>query len=464
MIPATAPWRNRSPGDLDLELPEMVPTEVPPVLESVTAAARSWARTPLAERLAALERAQTALESQIEPLAQGIAVETGKPLQEALGEVRAVVAKCALTAADAREHLAMKTVRDGPHPAWVLQRARGPAVVIGPFNFPLHLAHGALVAHLLAGNPVVFKPSPFAAGVAARYAELMANCFPKGVFGLVQGGAQEAEALCRDPRIRAIAFTGSVAVGRRLARMVADDFSKELALELGGRNAAIVCRDADLSRAASFIAQAVTLTCGQRCNATSWVLVEKAVAAPFCELLAEALREIVPGDPLRPETRLGPLIHAGALARYTALIAAEGDWVLPGKVWATVDGKRGHYVGAALRRGVAALENEPFAPVVDVEPVEDLRSAVNRHNQSPYGLSASVFTRSQSVFWELANELQAGNIVANLPTTLSPSTLPFGGWGLSGNGRPGGRGFVRFTTQEQALQIAADSFEDSPVF
>jgi acyl-CoA reductase-like NAD-dependent aldehyde dehydrogenase len=247
-----------------------------------------------------------------------------------------------------------------------------------------------------------------------------------------------------------------------LARAVAEDFSKELALELGGRNAAIVCRDADLSRAAALIAQAVTLTCGQRCNATSWVLVEKAVADPFCELLAGALREIVPGDPLLPETRLGPLIHAGALARYEALIAAEGDWVLPGKVWETVDGNRGYYVGAALRRGVAALQNEPFAPVVDVEPVEDWRSAVERHNQSPYGLSVSVFTRSQALFWELAEELQAGNITANLPTTLSPSTLPFGGWGLSGNGRPGGRGFVRFTTQEQALQIAADSFDGEP--
>ena len=461
-MPATAPWRNRSPGDLDLELPEIAPTDVSPVLEAAAAAARSWARTPLPDRLAALERAQNVLDAQIEPLARDIAVETGKPLQEALGEVRAVVAKCALTAADARAHLAGRAVDDGPHPAWVFQRALGPAAVIGPFNFPLHLAHGALVAHLLAGNPVVFKPSPLAAGVASRYAELMAGCFPEGVFGLVQGGAHEAGILCRDPRIRAIAFTGSVAVGRQLARAVADDFSKELALELGGRNAAVVCRDADLSRAAALIAQAVTLTCGQRCNATSWVLVEKAVADPFCALLAGALRGIVPGDPLRPETRLGPLIHAGALARYEALIAAEGDWVLPGKVWATVDGKRGYYVGAALRRGAAALENEPFAPGVDVEPVEDLRSAVSRHNQSPHGLSVSVFTRSQALFWQLAEELRAGNIVANLPTTSSPSTLPFGGWGLSGNGRPGGRGFVRFTTQEQALQVAADSFDGEP--
>ena len=223
-------------------------------------------------------------------LARGIALETGKPLTEALGEVGAVIAKIDLTIGDAERHLAERTESSGPHPAFVRQSARGPAVVIGPFNFPLHLGHGANVAHLLAGNPVIYKPSPLAANVAARYGELMAQAFPPGVFQVVQGGGAEGEALCIDPRVRAVCFTGSVPVGRALAEKLAGDFSKDLALELGGSNALIVCADADLDKAATAAAEGACLTAGQRCNATSRVIVERPVVAEFQRLIPRCLQ------------------------------------------------------------------------------------------------------------------------------------------------------------------------------
>jgi len=447
-------WRHRSPGDLSIELDEIEATPVEPVIAAATKAARAWARTPLPERIAGLRHAQSQLTPLKEELAHGIALETGKPITEARGELGAVLAKFDFTIEDAEQHLAQRGVTGGPHPASVRQCARGPAVVIAPFNFPLHLGNGALLAHLAAGNPVIFKPSPFASTVAARYAAVLRESFPEGVFGFVQGWAEEAQALCLDPRIRAVCFTGSVPVGRALAKALAEDYAKELALELGGRNASIVCADADLDVAARAIADAMCLTCGQRCNATSRILVDASIANAFSEKLAAELAQWTPGDPLADTTKLGPLINEPAAQRYAALLDEHADWLVPGRVVGEANGQRGHYVLPAVRRGATRTDVECFVPIADFDTFTDLDDAAAKNNASPFGMTASVFTRSEETFTRLADELHVSNLYANLPTTFSPSTLPFGGWGLSGNGRPGGRGFVRFCTVEQAVQIS----------
>ena len=450
-------WRNRSPGDLSIELPEVHATPTEPLLAAAAGAARSWAHTPLSKRIECLRSAQTELLKAKDEMTRGIAVETGKPITEALGEMSSVIAKIDLTIEDATEHLAAHEITSGPHPASIRRLARGPAVVIAPFNFPLHLGNGAIVAHLLAGNPVIFKPSPFAAVVAAQYAQIIAAALPPGVFQLAQGDGEEGQALCVDSRIRAVCFTGSVPVGRALAQALAADFAKELALELGGRNAAIVCADADLALAAEAVAEGACLTCGQRCNATSRVLIDRGIAPRFEELLVVALAKFQPGDPLLPETNLGPLISAEAVARYQQLAAAPADWLIPGSAPKEAAGKRGHYVRPALRRGLTAHDAECFVPIVGIDSFANLDESLTRHNASPFGLAASIFTRSAETFQRLVDELPVGNVYANIATTFSPSTLPFGGLGLSGNGRPGGRSFIRFTTVEQALQIRRDS-------
>ncbi len=451
-------WRNRSPGDLSIELPEIFADAVGAAVESAVAASAAWAHTPLPERIARLRVAQSALAAAKEELARGIALETGKPLTEALGEVGAVVAKIDLTIGDAERWLAEEGNLGGPHPALIRRRSRGLAAVVGPFNFPLHLGHGANVAHLLAGNPVIFKPSPLAACVAARYGALMSAAFPPGVFQTVQGGGAEGEALCLEPRVRSVCFTGSVAVGKKLALALAEDFSKDLALELGGSNALIVCADADLERAAAAAAEGACLTAGQRCNATSRVIVERPVAAEFQRRFLAALAAFQPGDPLLPTTKLGPVISAAAVARYERLLAGtQGQWLLPGQVEPVVAGRRGHYVWPAvvLRAADETPVEECFVPIVSLFVADDLEAAVRRHEATPFGLTASVFTRSETLFRQLGERLAVGNLYANLPTTFSPSTLPFGGLRASGNHRPGGRGFIRFTTDEQAVQWAA---------
>lgn len=448
----------RSPGDLSVILPDVAPGDVAAAVEAAVAAAGGWARTPLPERIARLRVAQQALAAAKEELARGIALETGKPITEALGEVGAVVAKIDLTIADAERWLAAETNLGGPHPALVRRRSRGPAAVVGPFNFPLHLGHGANVAHLLAGNPVLFKPSPLAACVAARYGELMSPAFPPGVFQVVQGGGAEGEQLCLDPRVRSVCFTGSVAVGQILAKNLAHDFSKDLALELGGSNALLVCADADLDKAATAAAEGACLTAGQRCNATSRVIVERPVAAEFQRRFLKALSVFQPGDPLLATTKLGSVISAAAVARYARLLAeTPGEWLLRGAVVPEVAGKCGHYVCPAvvLREDDGATDEECFVPLISLFIAADLEDAVRLQSATPFGLTASVFTRSESTFRALGERLEVGNLYANLPTTFSPSTLPFGGLRASGNGRPGGRGFIRFTTDEQAVQWAA---------
>lgn len=436
-------------------LPEVLPGDPEAAIAEAVEAASGWAATPLPERAERLKAAQQGISAKKEDLARGIALETGKPLTEALGEVGAVIAKIDLTIADAERYLAEEPVTDGPHPARVRRLARGPAAVIGPFNFPLHLGHGANVAYLLAGNPVIYKPSPFAANVAAAYGEIMAAAFPPGVFTLLQGGGAEGQAICVDPRVRAVCFTGSVPVGRALARALVDDFAKDVALELGGSNALIVCADADLELAARAAADGACLTAGQRCNATSRVIVEKSVEAEFQKLFLQALETYQPGDPLKPETKLGPVISEGAVLRYEKLCASiEGDWLLPGRVEPEVDGKRGHYVRPAVvrRANSDSVESECFVPLVSYYVAEDLDEAARIQAATPFGLTASIFTRSQELFERLGARMEVGNLYANLPTTFSPSTLPFGGLRDSGNGRPGGRAFIRFATREQSVQ------------
>lgn len=453
---APSSWKNRSPADLSDAFPESVAGDVPGAVARARAAYADWRSRTLEERKEALSACQERLAARSEDLSRLIAREMGKPLREARLELGAVLAKFALSFADADRHVADQAVGDGPHPALVRRRPRGVAAVIAPFNFPIHLGHGAAVGYLLAGNTVVFKPSPVTANVGAAYAAEMQAALPPGVFELVQGWGETGRALCLHPDVRSVCFTGSVPVGVGLARDLASDYSKSLALELGGKNAVIVCADADLDLAAAATADGICLTAGQRCNATSRILVHEAVAEPFAARLRTALERYQPGDPLDENTLLGPLATEAAWRRFSALCArTDGAWIAPGAVCESVSGKRGFYV----RPGVLRVESgtppdacETFSPFATLESFSDPAEAVRWHSQTPFGLTASIFTASADTFRRIGDALEVGNLYRNLPTTFSPSTLPFGGVGVSGNGKPGGRGFVRFAGEEQAVQ------------
>ena len=462
MISEPVSWQNSSPADLSFVFPEAHSRDIEKFVRKSSAAFRGWATLSLDERRSALETSRTALQDRSEQLAVLISRETGKPLREARLEMAAVIAKFDLTFADGERYLRDALVDDGPHPALVRRHPLGPAAVIAPYNFPIHLGHGAAVAYLLAGNTVLFKPSPLAVNTGLAYAQAMRTGLPDGVFEVVPGWGETGKALCAHPEVRAVCFTGSVPVGRSLSEMLAADYSKCLALELGGKNSAIICADADLTLAAEAVADGMCLTAGQRCNATSRVLVDRKVAEDFLERLLASVARYRPGDVLEESTMLGPLISFAAHERYEKLASLDiGEWILPGGVLEKNSlEQHGYWVlpaiavvssADALDRSPLATE-ETFAPILAVEMFSSDAEAVDRHEAWKFGLTASVFTADPERFKRLGAGLSVGNLYQNLPTTFSPSTLPFGGWGSSGNGRPGPRGFVRFGVREQAVQ------------
>ncbi len=441
-----------------MEMPEASAGDVPAAVERSKRAFPGWQRLSLDERKATLALCRERLKAKQEDLARWIALEVGKPLREARLELGAVIAKFDLTFSDADRFLADQPVSDGPYQAIVRRRPRGPAAVVAPFNFPIHLGHGAAVAYLLAGNSVIFKPSPLAANVGAAYAAEMQAVLPEGVFELVQGWGATGRELCLHPGVRSVCFTGSIPVGTALAKELAADYSKSLALELGGKNALIVFSDADLDRAADAAADGLCLTTGQRCNSTSRILVHREVEEQFIARLLDSLRRYVPGDPTDEATMLGPLASEPALNRYSDMTNRAGEWLLAGEALSEVSGKRGYYVKPAVLYSPAGSplgEQEVFCPVATFESFRDFGEAMALHESTPFGLTASIFTSSERTFRSAGDHLEAGNLYWNLPTTFSPSTLPFGGLRASGNGKPGARGFIRFAADEQAVQWAA---------
>ncbi len=274
----------------------------------------------------------------------------------------------------------------------------------------------------------------------------MARALPPGVFQIVQGWGETGRALCMHPDVRAVCFTGSIPVGRALARELAEDYAKSLALELGGKNATLVCatptsrrrRGTSRRPRASRRASAATRPASLSSTRTRSTI--------FLSRLVVDLAIYQPGDPLREETKMGALVSAAAVSVTRALTALDaGEWILRQPVPERVEGKRGHYVEPAVvlcedfvRLAASPLHrDESFCPILAVIPFRDEAEALRMHNATPFGLTTSIYTRDRERFERLGAELRVGNLYWNLPTTLSPSTLPFGGLGASGNGKPG---------------------------
>jgi succinylglutamic semialdehyde dehydrogenase len=372
----------------------------------------------------------------------------GKPLWEARTEVDAVIAKVDITLTAGADLVAPRDLPDVG--ARIRYRPVGVCAVIGPFNFPAHLPNGHLVPALAAGNVVVFKPSERAPEVG----QIMAECFveagfPRGVIQMVQGTGEVAQALVGHPDVDAVMFTGSTAVGSAILAQSAPWPGRMLALELGGKNAAVVLDDADLAYAAREIAFAAYVTAGQRCTATSRVIVQRRVAADLLARLEVAARETRVGPPDATDVFLGPVISAGAQHRcLTAVadVANRYDVVVPTRTLdASAVGARGYYLAPGLYRlrddvrDVGGLESaELFAPVLTIELVDSEDEAIERVNATRYGLAASVYTAARERFERLGPELAVGVCNWNRGTVGSSSRLPFGGVKDSGNHRAAG--------------------------
>jgi gamma-glutamyl-gamma-aminobutyraldehyde dehydrogenase len=322
---------------------------------------------------------------------------------------------------------------------------REPVGVVGavvPWNFPAMIAMWKCAPALACGNSVVLKPSEKSPLTALRIAALAAQAgLPDGVLNVVPGFGDAGAALALHDDVDCLAFTGSTAVGRKIARSAADSNLKRVWLELGGKSPQIVLPDcADLERAARSVAHAVFYNTGQMCTAGSRLLVHRDIKASFLDRVLEIAAEYAPGDPLSPETRMGSLIDASQVDRVLGYVEqgrATARLLRGGQRVRSETG--GQYVEPTVfdctDTRSPIVREEVFGPVLAVTAFDTLDDAVALANDTPYGLAASVWSSDLTTAHETARRLRAGTVWVNGYEETDDMNFPFGGFKESGNGR-----------------------------
>lgn len=413
----------------------------------------NWARLGLQGRTPYLRRLQECLAARKEAIAQRISLEVGKPLWEARGEAGGLAPRVDLVLGPIADDLSDLLLPEDSGRACHLPL--GIVAVLGPFNFPAHLANGQILPALAAGNTVILKPSEKAPGVAQIYTEAFEEAgLPPGVFNLVQGDGKTGGALVASPEVDGLLFTGSTRVGMAILAATHQQPHKLVALEMGGKNAALVAEDADLERTAEELLMAAYVTCGQRCTASSQAFVHQDRIDQLSDRLAALVPKLQVGHPLDDDTFMGPIIDSRAHARLLALQEAASTAGVDTLVASRAIDRPGTYLSPALRRGAwrdtPYFQCEHFGPDLVLIPYQNEDEAVRTMTQSGYGLAASIFTAERSRFERLAPQLRAGIVNWNRSTVGASGQLPFGGWAQSGNHRPGARYAGRLVTAAQA--------------
>lgn len=423
--------------------------------------ARSWRSTPFHERAGVLARAAGLLGDRTDELGRELSREEGKPLAEGIGEVARAARICAYYAAEADRPVG--EIFASPRAGEQIQTRQvpvGPTALITPWNFPIAIPAWKLAPALAYGNTVVWKPSPVTPVLALRLAEVLAEAgLPDGVLNVVLGGGDVGQRLLADPAIRACSFTGSTAVGRAVMTAGAEHGVKTQA-EMGGVNVAVVLADADMDLAADKVVAGATGSTGQKCTATSRLVVDESVQDELLERIIERCDRHAIGDALVEGTTLGPL----ATPAQRDQIAAALDHAHTTGADVIRDGRRadlpdqGWFVGPSIVRGIAPdhplCTEEVFGPVLAVTPARDRHDAFAQADAGKYGLTTSVFTRDLASALAAADDLEVGILHVNSETTGAEPHVPFGGVRSSGaGGREQGRAARDFYTETRTIYL-----------
>ena len=394
----------------------------------------AWRAIAPGARAAHLRAVADALEAHLEELAMLEARNAGKPIGDARGEIGMVVDTFRYYSG-APERLLGDTIPVAGGQAFTVREPLGVVGLIVPWNFPLAIASWKLAPALAAGNTVVLKPAELTPLTAIRFDEIALEAgIPAGVVNVVAGpGRICGQRLVEHPDVAKIAFTGSTEVGRSIAAGAAQTI-KRVTLELGGKSPNLVFADADLEAAASSAPMAVFGNAGQDCCARSRILVQQSVVDEFMALLEPAVTSIRVGDPLDPETQMGPLISAGQRETVASFVDGDAPVAIRGSA---PDGPGFWFAPTVLcpiDPGARAVREEIFGPVAAVIPFRDEEEAVRLANDTIYGLSGSIWTRDGARALRVASALETGVLSINSNTSVRVST-PFGGFKQSGYGR-----------------------------
>ena len=427
-------------------------------LESARAAFASWSRLSFVERGRYLLRLRDVVLEEAKALAALIAREQGKPVPEA----HAVEIFPALETLKYLALHAEDVLRDDPVESQVLLFAQkdcrlvyepyGVVLVVTPWNYPFFLALSGVAEALAAGNTVVLKPAPSTTLVGLRIGEMGRKAgLPEGVLNVVSVDDEGAAALVDDPRVSKIVFTGSVATGKKILAAAAQNLTP-VVLELGGKDAAVVCRDADLDRAARGIVWGAFLNAGQTCASVERVYVEQAVAESFLARVVAETKKLRLGDPAQPGVDVGPMTldrQRRIVEDHVADARARGAKVLTGGE--VPEGPGTFYpptVLAGVDHSMRIMREETFGPVLPVMAVESLDEALRLANDSEYGLTASGWTRDPQTAARLQRELSAGVVTINdCVSSCGEPSAPWGGYRKSGLGRVHGLAGLREMVQ-----------------
>jgi alpha-ketoglutaric semialdehyde dehydrogenase len=460
-------FENRNPadtGDLIGTFPRSTADDLGRAVESAKRGFEQWRRTPAPLRGDVLRRVGDLLTERKEEISRAMTREMGKVLNETRGDVQEGIDTAYYAAVEGRRlfgHTVPSELRD----KWAMtyRRPIGVSGLITPFNFPLAIPTWKMFPALVCGNSVILKPAEDVPHTSTMLVEILLEAgLPPDVIQLLHGfGEEVGAAMVEHPDVPVISFTGSTATGSRIGE-VCGRMHKRLSLEMGGKNAQIVMPDANLDIALDGVLWGAFGTTGQRCTATSRLLLHADIHDEFIDRLVGRARELRLGSGLEDENEIGPLINQAALDKVTSYIdiaRQAGDEVMCGGRRATGKGlDSGFFFEPTILRGVKpgsrlACE-EVFGPVLSVIRFTDLDEAIRINNEVQYGLSSSIYTSDVRASFRALTELDNGITYINAPTIGAEAHLPFGGVKKTGNGhREGGWEVYEFYSETKVCYV-----------
>ncbi|MEO7539984.1 MAG: aldehyde dehydrogenase family protein [Pyrinomonadaceae bacterium] len=432
-------------SDIVGRFPRSNETDVKAAVAAAKKAADRWRRTPAPKRAEILFTLGEILRKNKDAFTQQMTREMGKVLKEAGGDVQEAIDCTYYTAGEGRRLHGFTTPAEMPNKfAMCVRQPVGLCGLITPFNFPMAIPSWKLIPALVCGNTVVIKSGE---DVPLSTINLVKSCeeagIPKGVVNLINGhGPDVGSALVSHPDVRLISFTGSTSTGRIIAEQCARD-NKIVSLEMGGKNAIIVMDDADIDNAVEGSLWGAFGTSGQRCTASSRLVVHKKIYKKFCQKLVEKVKQLRVGNGLDPRTEVGPVINETAMDKILgyieigkihdkATLACGGNRLTKG------DLKKGFFIEPTVftdvKPGMRIEQEEIFGPVTCVIPFSTLDEAINIVNGVKYGLSSAIYTQDVNQAFYAMQELYTGICYVNSATIGAEVHLPFGGTKGTGNG------------------------------
>lgn len=459
----TLPKYNPTNGEIAYEEPSSTKLDVEKAIDSAAQAFKTWSKTTTQERANYLYKIADGIETRIDDFATAETLDVGKPLWVSKEvDIPRAVANFRFFAGQILHHQEMSTTMDNRAINYTIRQPLGVAALITPWNLPIYLLSWKIAPALAVGNTAVCKPSELTPMTTFLLTQVFEEIgLPKGVCNIVFGTGPSAGApLVESPRTPLISFTGGTATGAVIQKSVASMF-KKVSLELGGKNPAIVCEDADLEKAIPFILRSSFLNQGQICLGCERIFVHEKIYDQFLKLFKQKTEELQIGDPMDAKTYMGPLISKNHMEKVKASIATmnkDQGRMITGDQPLHLDStlKNGYFVRptiiADLPPTSTMQQNEIFGPVVAVMKFKDENEAIVQANNTSYGLSASIYTQNLSKAHTLAAQIQSATVWIN-SWLMRDLRVPFGGMKQSGIGREGGDHSIDFYTEQKTVCV-----------